>query len=38
LLIGEEEAASGQLQLKDLQANSSQPLELHQLAAVLIET
>jgi len=35
LLIGEEEAASGQLQLKDLQANTSQPLELHQLAAVL---
>ncbi|NDG03395.1 MAG: histidine--tRNA ligase [Synechococcaceae bacterium WBB_34_004] len=35
LLIGEEEAASGQLQLKNLQANTSQPLELHQLAPFL---
>jgi len=36
LLIGEAEASSGQLQLKNLQTNSSELVELHQLAGLIV--
>ena len=35
LLIGEAEASSGQLQLKNLQTNSSELVELHQLPGLI---